>query len=135
MPNANMYAQQARGEGIPLKKGEEAGQQREQLLRLADTPAPCGQGRRSRRQASVWPPAPVRATECQHVFCFPVETDLKTVRNAVESLRCAGRKQLSFKPKRWQFHCEQPTWKVICNAHANTYRESKAERGSASEEG
>ena len=74
-----------------------------------------GSGRRSKRSA-CYPPPQVIATECQNVFCFPVDAAaLQPVRHVFETLRpSAGeKKELTFKPKRFRFHVERPTWKSV----------------------
>lgn len=76
------------------------------------------------------PPAPVVATECANAYVCPLDAaKLVALRHIVEGLRqeSGGQKSaLVFKPRRWRFHAERPTWKSdirwISAADEQTFR-------------
>lgn len=91
-------------------------------------PAPAS-GRRRSRSVSCGPPLPVRATEGRNAYVCPIDkARLDALRHTVENLKPGPSKsEMLFKPKRWRFHVEKPSWgktdiEWISSADEHTFR-------------
>jgi hypothetical protein len=77
-------------------------------------------GKRSKRQSrqsssSTSPPPPVLATEAPNAFVCPLQNldarRLEKLRHIMSSLKAKGKHECEFRPQKWRFHIEKPTWK------------------------